>query len=52
MKSIVSSEKYIGCLVIVVNQLMPIYLIPLDIVDFNVIIGMDWLHQNHALVDY
>lgn len=44
-----SSEKYIGCLVIVVNQLMPIYLIPLDIVDFNMIIGIDWLHRESCI---
>ncbi|XP_070678235.1 uncharacterized protein [Malus domestica] len=26
-------------------------LVPLDIVDFDVILGMDWLHYNHARLD-
>ena len=30
---------------------MPANLIPLDIVDFDVILGMDWLHYNHAKLD-
>ncbi|KAM2369329.1 hypothetical protein TB1_045886 [Malus domestica] len=27
-------------------------LVPLDIVDFDVILGMDWLHYNRARLDY
>ncbi|KAM2285905.1 hypothetical protein ACFX1S_038449 [Malus domestica] len=26
-------------------------LVPLDIIDFDVILGMDWLHCNHARLD-
>ena len=31
---------------------MPANLIPLDIVDFDVILGADWLHYNRAHIDY
>ncbi|VVA41022.1 PREDICTED: RVP_2 domain-containing, partial [Prunus dulcis] len=27
-------------------------LIPLDLVDLDIILGMDWLEKHHALVDY
>ncbi|KAM1315779.1 hypothetical protein ACFX2F_019505 [Malus domestica] len=30
---------------------MPVNLIPLDIVDFDVILGTDWLHYNRANMD-
>lgn len=31
--------------------MVPVNLIPLDIVDFDIILGTDWLFHNHALVD-
>ncbi|KAM2676597.1 hypothetical protein EV1_003250 [Malus domestica] len=42
---------YSGCLVIVDDVVMPANLIPLDIVDFDVILGTDWLHYNCANID-
>ena len=30
---------------------MPANLVPLDIVDFDVILGIDWLHYNQAKTD-
>ena len=35
---------YPGCPVIVENVVMPANLTPLDIIDFDVIMGTDWLH--------
>ncbi|XP_050108715.1 uncharacterized protein LOC126587672 [Malus sylvestris] len=42
---------YSGCPVMVDNVIMPANLIPLDIVDFDVILGADWLHYNRAHID-
>ncbi|XP_068344159.1 uncharacterized protein [Pyrus communis] len=42
---------YPGCPVIVEDVVMPVDLIPLDIVDFDVILGTDWLHFNRANID-
>ena len=43
---------YPGCPVIVEDVVMPADLIPLDIVDFDVILGTYWLHFNRANIDY
>ena len=42
---------YPECPVIVENVVMPANLTPLDIVDFDVILGTDWLHYNRAKID-
>ncbi|KAM2515265.1 hypothetical protein ACFX1W_027529 [Malus domestica] len=42
---------YPGCPVMVDDVVMPANLIPLDIVDFDVILGADWLHYTHAHID-
>ncbi|KAM2989434.1 hypothetical protein FF2_003418 [Malus domestica] len=42
---------YPGCPVMVDGVVMPANLIPLDIVDFDVILGADWLHYNRAHID-
>ncbi|KAM1476265.1 hypothetical protein ACFX1S_038134 [Malus domestica] len=42
---------YPGCLVMVEKVVMPANLIPLDIVDFDVILGTYWLHYNRAKID-
>ncbi|TQD86597.1 hypothetical protein C1H46_027863 [Malus baccata] len=42
---------YPRCPVRVDNVIMPANLIPLDIVDFDVILGADWLHYNRAHID-
>ena len=45
------SYVYQGCPVLVEDTVMPANLVPLDIVDFDVIMGMDWLHYNRAKLD-
>ncbi|KAM2751165.1 hypothetical protein EV2_000364 [Malus domestica] len=42
---------YLGCPVMVEDVVMPANLIPLDIVDFDVILSTDWLHYNRAKID-
>ncbi|XP_070681185.1 uncharacterized protein [Malus domestica] len=42
---------YQGCPVLVEDVVMAANLVPLDIVDFDVILGMDWLHYNRAKMD-
>ncbi|XP_068331552.1 uncharacterized protein [Pyrus communis] len=42
---------YTGCPVLVEDVVMPVDLILLDIVDFDVILGTDWLHYNRANID-
>ena len=37
--------------VIVDDVIMPANLMPLDIMDFDVILGTDWLHYNRAKID-
>ncbi|XP_068331408.1 uncharacterized protein [Pyrus communis] len=41
----------VGCPVMVEDIVMPANLIPLDIVDFDVILGTNWLHYNRANID-
>ncbi|XP_070667412.1 uncharacterized protein [Malus domestica] len=41
---------YTGCSVMVEDVVMLANLIPLDIVDFDVILGTDWLHYNRAKI--
>ena len=45
------SWEYQGCPILIEDVVMPTNLVPLDIVDFDVIVGMDWLHYNHAKLD-
>ena len=42
------SYVYPGCPVLVEDVVMPANLLPLDLVDFDVILGADWLHYNSA----
>ena len=43
---------YPGCPVMVKDVVMPTNLFSLDIMDFEVILGTDWLHYNRAKIDY
>ena len=42
------SFVYLGCPVLMEDVVMPANLLPLDLVDFDVILGADWLHYNYA----
>ena len=49
--SVVTSKMIRGCLVMISYREMPIDLVFLDLQDFDVILGMDWLASYHAFVD-
>ena len=42
------SYVYPGCPVLIEDVVMPANLLPLDLVNFDVILGADWLHYNSA----
>ncbi|KAA0025824.1 gag protease polyprotein [Cucumis melo var. makuwa] len=46
-----SKEKIKACQVEVANHMLNVTLLVLDIQDFDVILGMDWLSANHASID-
>ncbi|XP_038875077.1 uncharacterized protein LOC120067606 [Benincasa hispida] len=46
-----ATEKIKACQVDVANHALDVTLIILDIRDFDVILGMDWLAANHASID-
>ena len=40
-----------GCPVLIEGRELPVDLVLLDVMDFNVILGMDWLSQHYTMVD-
>ena len=49
--SVVSKRVYKGCPISLPNRVTLVYLIELDILDFDVILGMDLLHAFFAFID-
>ncbi|KAA0046143.1 ty3-gypsy retrotransposon protein [Cucumis melo var. makuwa] len=48
---LLSKEKIKACQIDIENQMLDVTLLVLDIQDFDVILGMDWLSANHASID-
>ncbi|KAA0059930.1 ty3-gypsy retrotransposon protein [Cucumis melo var. makuwa] len=48
---LLSKEKIKACQIEIANQMLDVTLLVLDMKDFNVILGMDWLFANHASID-
>ncbi|KAL0561657.1 hypothetical protein IC582_002097 [Cucumis melo] len=46
-----SKEKVKGCQIEIAGHVIEVTLLVLDMLDFNVILGMDWLATNHANID-
>ncbi|KAL0544210.1 hypothetical protein IC582_019323 [Cucumis melo] len=46
-----SKEKVKGCQIEITGHVIEVTLLVLDMLDFNVILGMDWLAANHASID-
>ena len=42
---------YPGCLVMVQEYKLPVDLLPLEMYNFDVILGMDWLSKHNAVID-
>ncbi|KAA0026003.1 ty3-gypsy retrotransposon protein [Cucumis melo var. makuwa] len=49
---LLSKEKIKACRVEIANHILDVTLLVLDMQDFDVILGMDWLSANHASIDY
>ena len=41
-----------GCPILIESKELLAELVLLDVMDFDVILGMDWLSQHYAMVDY
>ncbi|KAL0553580.1 hypothetical protein IC582_007480 [Cucumis melo] len=50
-ESMLSKEKVKACLIEITGHVIEVTLIVLDMLDFDVILGMDWLAANHASID-
>ncbi|TYK21578.1 gag protease polyprotein [Cucumis melo var. makuwa] len=48
---LLSKEKIRACRVEIANHMLDVTLLVLDMQDFDVILGMDWLLANHASID-
>ncbi|TYK09566.1 ty3-gypsy retrotransposon protein [Cucumis melo var. makuwa] len=48
---LLSKEKIKACRVEIANHVLDVTLLVLDMQDFDVILGMDWLSANHANID-
>jgi len=49
--SIVAKRVYRKCHVSLSHRVTHVNLVQLDMLDFDVILGMDWLHECHAYID-
>ena len=43
---------FLRCPVLVEDREFPVDLVLLNVIDFDVILGMDWLSQHYATLDY
>ena len=43
---------FLACVIEIDSRVYPVDLIELDVLDFDVILGMDWLSENYASIDY
>lgn len=50
--SIVAKRVYRNCPISLSHRITHVDLIELDMVDFNVFLGTDWLHSCYAYLDY
>ncbi|TYJ97124.1 gag protease polyprotein [Cucumis melo var. makuwa] len=46
-----SKEKVKACQIVIAGHVIEVTLLVLDMLDFDVILGMDWLAANHASID-
>ena len=50
-ETIVVRHMYPMCVIEVEGRIFPINLIELKVLDFDIILGMDWLSKNYATID-
>ncbi|TYK18077.1 gag protease polyprotein [Cucumis melo var. makuwa] len=51
-ENMLSEEKVKACQMEIAGHVIEVTLLVLDMLDFDVILGMDWLAANHASIDY
>lgn len=49
--SIIARKVYKDCPICILHKILPCDLVELDMVDFDIILGMDWLHAYYASID-
>ena len=49
--SIVASRVFRGCPISILQRVIPCDLVELEMVDLDIILGMDWLHSAYANID-
>ena len=45
-------KEYQNCPISFPNRVSNVYLVELDMLDFDIILGMDWLHDSFATIGY
>src|SRR5688572_31757088 len=51
-ESVIARTVYRSCPISIFHKTIPCDLVELEMVDFDVILGMDWLFYSYASVDY
>ena len=51
-ESVVAKRVYQNCPISFPNRVSNVYLVELDMLDFDIILGMDWLHDSFATIYY
>ena len=51
-QSVIAKRVYRNCPIIFPNRFCFVDLVELDMLDFDIILGMDWLHACFASIDY
>ena len=49
---VVEKRVYRNCPIMLPNRISYVELVELDMLDFNIIMGMDWFHAFFASIDY
>ena len=49
--SIIGRKAYRDCPICILHKVLPCDLVELEMVDFDMILGMDWLHAYYASID-
>ncbi|XP_074378105.1 uncharacterized protein LOC141719629 [Apium graveolens] len=50
--SVIISDVYRECLIVVGDRNYKVNLLPMEIHDFDIILGMNWLNEHRATIDY
>ena len=50
-ETVVAKRVYQNCLISLPNRVSNLHLVELDILDFDIILGMDWFHDSFATID-